>query len=247
MADVQSFFETYHRGFFRIYNLCSERAYSETAFGSPPAVERHPFDDHNPCPLHMVRPFCESVHAFLEADPRNVVAVHCKAGKGRTGMMISAFLLHSGICRTAGEALDTFGNQRTQNGKGVTIPSQRRYVEYYASMLQQLDRNDDMPSPAMLLKTICIPVSPNFDRSGGCSPYFQVYQFSEEKGRMHKVFSSKKCDSLAIGRAHSGTSIFLDVEDLGITVRGDTKVIFYDRSPGLASEGRSEWGSDPTP
>jgi hypothetical protein len=114
-------------------------------------------------------------------------------------------------------------------------------VEYYASMLQQLGRNGDMPSPAMLLKTICIPVGPNFDRSGGCNPYFQVYQFSEVKGRMHKVFSSKKCDSFQIGRAPSGTSIFLDVEDLEITVRGDTKVIFYDKSIIAPSHRRMFW------
>ena len=26
-------------------------------------------------------PFCREVHEYLEADPRNIVAVHCKAGK----------------------------------------------------------------------------------------------------------------------------------------------------------------------
>lgn len=38
--------------------------------------------------------FCEDAAAFLAAAPDNVVVVHCKAGKGRTGMLICALLLH---------------------------------------------------------------------------------------------------------------------------------------------------------
>jgi hypothetical protein len=34
----------------------------------------------------------QSVDAWLKADPRNVVAVHCKAGKGRTGALRFAAL-----------------------------------------------------------------------------------------------------------------------------------------------------------
>ena len=66
--------------------------------------------------------------AWLKADPENIVAVHCKAGKGRTGLMIAAFLVYSGACSTTTDALRLFGDERTHNGKGVTIPSQMRLV-----------------------------------------------------------------------------------------------------------------------
>ena len=49
---------------------------------------RFPFDDHNPCPFEMLQPFCEDVENYLSAEEGNVVAIHCKAGKGRTGLMI---------------------------------------------------------------------------------------------------------------------------------------------------------------
>ena len=85
-------------------------------------------------PSHRVqlRPACDSVASWLAADAENVAVIHCKAGKGRTGVMIAAFLVHCGACTSADAALALFARRRTFDGKGVTIPSQQRYVRYYA-------------------------------------------------------------------------------------------------------------------
>eukprot|EP00474_Spongospora_subterranea_P000272 CRZ00730.1 hypothetical protein [Spongospora subterranea] len=126
MEEVQRFIKTYHEDHCMVINLCSERSYDPSCFNNN--VAAFPFDDHNPPPLKMMLAFCREVEAYLSVDSQNVVAVHCKAGKGRTGVMAAAYLLYSGEKATSSEALDFFAEQRTADGKGVTIPSQIRAV-----------------------------------------------------------------------------------------------------------------------
>jgi len=103
-----------------------------------------PFDDHN-CPkFDDLGPFCEKLDEFLCQHPENVAAMHCKAGKGRTGLCICVYLLHTGLWKTADECLNFYGVSRTLNQKGVTIPSQRRWVRYYDQWLR-LRENGRMP------------------------------------------------------------------------------------------------------
>ena len=84
----------------------------------------------------MIGPFCRDAAAWLGRDPRNVIAVHCKAGKGRTGVMIAAYLLHARVAASADDALALVAAARTTDGKCVTIPSQTRYVRYYEEMVR---------------------------------------------------------------------------------------------------------------
>lgn len=89
-----------------------------------------------------------------------------------SGCLVSCFLLFSGLCGSAGEAIRLFGEIRTEDGEvhlkcrlhsdlhnipsqGVTIPSQRRYVKYFE--LHQI--NPRMPR-ALLLKSFYINIFP---------------------------------------------------------------------------------------
>eukprot|EP00118_Oscarella_pearsei_P015459 m.139826 g.139826 ORF g.139826 m.139826 type:complete len:227 (+) comp38282_c0_seq1:918-1598(+) len=77
----------------------------------------------------------------MDGDPLNVVAIHCRGGKGRTGTLVSAWLLRSGVFDNAKASLQYFGERRTDFSEGskfqgVETPSQQRYVEYYETILK---------------------------------------------------------------------------------------------------------------
>lgn len=101
---------------------------------------------------------------FLSKDTSNVAVVHCKAGKGRTGLMVSCFLLHSEVARTAEEATRIFGEVRTEDGHGVTIPSQHRYVGYYEAILAGKSIEE---IPALTLNRITLTSIPKVRGGGG--------------------------------------------------------------------------------
>jgi phosphatidylinositol-3,4,5-trisphosphate 3-phosphatase/dual-specificity protein phosphatase PTEN len=187
MPEVVDFFDAKHPGQVKVYNLCSERWYPPSRFGG--VFERFPFDDHNPPPLALIWPCCASMHAHLAASPAHVAAVHCKAGKGRTGLIIAAYLIYSGQCVTAQDALDVFAEMRTKDGKGVAIPSQKRYLTYFAEIMRRYRAASGVdtavaplagvlpaavPDQAVCLVSIELSHCPAFRPSDGCDPYLII-------------------------------------------------------------------------
>lgn len=232
LPEVQRFFKKRHDKHYKIYNLCSERSYDlEGLFDH---VEVFPFDDHNPCAIKLIERFCANADAYLAQDPANVVAIHCKAGKGRTGTLVAAYLLHSGICSSAEEALSMFSKMRTHNNKGVTIPSQIRYVHYYESLL----RRKEVLSYTYQITHIRFITVPNFDHSitgGGCDPYvvvkmlFPVMEGEQNSHicRQHTVFNQYKAENKVSKFYPNDSIVNFDMQAFDLKVRGDVTLQFF--------------------
>lgn len=160
MGPTRRFLDGRHGSRYLVLNLAAERRYDASEFYG--RVHEFPFDDHAPPPLDMMCALCATAVAHLGSDPSNALAVHCKAGKGRTGVMVCAVLLASRELDSARDALAWFGYARAHNGKGVTIPSQRRYVHYAERLLaaSALIAPRAPPPPQLVLRQVCLSSAP---------------------------------------------------------------------------------------
>ena len=211
LTDVLNFFNERHPEHYKVYNLCEEKNYAPNIFYKQGYF---PFQDHEAPPLNLIRPFCEDAKQFLDEDPKNVVAIHCLAGKGRTGTLISCLLLYLGELDTAADCLKYYGLMRVDNGRGVTVPSQIRYVFYFEQILR-----NKIPHPIIFkklrIRKIRLVTIPAFNKVT-----FVIENKVDDK---NNVFDYNKKEIL---QENAGYMDF-EVGDEGFVVCGDVKILFY--------------------
>lgn len=191
--QVKSVLDRRHNGHYKIYNLCIEESYDPALFYG--RVERYPFDDNHVPQLEMIKAFCESVSSWHSADSKNIAVVHCMAGKGRTGLMVCAYLVYRGM--SVEEALQLYAHRRTTNNEGVSIPSQRRYVGYWGNVLS-FSRGPENGPPIVHLPRPCSRELRRirlYDAVNIKSVYFVVSEMQEIPGEMYRpaVEVSRSC------------------------------------------------------
>ncbi|KAI9499355.1 protein-tyrosine phosphatase-like protein [Zychaea mexicana] len=134
LKEVKKFLDDRHGPTnYKVYNLRSEKQYREEVFSSSAAM--FGFKDHQAPPFNLLIEFCKDAGQWLK-DPKHVVAIHCKAGKGRTGTAIAALLLYTQQAASSDAAMRLYNTKRTKDGRGITIPSQIRYVQYFEKWMQ---------------------------------------------------------------------------------------------------------------
>ena len=213
LEEVQRFFNTRHPSHYKVYNLCEEKTYSNNLFYKQGYF---PFKDHEAPPLNLIRPFCDDAKSFLDEDEKNVIAVHCKAGKGRTGTLICCLLLYMNVFDNSDECLQYYGMMRAENGKGVTIPSQIRYVNYFEKIIK-----DNMTHPITFIKKkikkIRMFTIPKFHKI-----YTPIFTINNNKNN----YCSKKKKTVS-DKEGSNAVLDFDIDNNGFIVEGDVQIIFY--------------------
>ena len=139
-AEVARFFNQKHPDNYRIFNACPELPYDPEPFDN--SVVSYDIQDHTPPTMDEFVTFLADAERWLCAHPDNVIAVHCKGGKGRTGSLCCAWLMYNQQAVSADAALALFAHQRTDSkigGKpcGVETPSQVRYVHQLWAHLKE--------------------------------------------------------------------------------------------------------------
>lgn len=172
LKDVAKLLKKKHQENYLVFNL-SERSYDISKLNNQ--VLDFGWPDHLAPPLERLLSICKSIDSWLNSDPQHVVVVHCKGGKGRTGVVIASYMHYSKQAESPEAALDEFAMRRFYDDKlgGVTQPSQRRYVHYLDDYMA---RKISISGRSIFLKYIVVHVTPNYDGKGGCRPFFSIYQ-----------------------------------------------------------------------
>ena len=172
---VARFLKQRHGSHFMIWNV-SEEPYDYSLFGDQ--VLEYKFPGHPAPPLGLLFKICTSVESWLDADEKNVAVVHCLTGKGRTAALMACILTWIGEFSSPMEGLQYVSQRRSISADFLTIPSQRRYVQYFSNMLDGVKPR----SEPLLLRRVIINSIPNFgDNAGGesnigCCPYVQLFK-----------------------------------------------------------------------
>lgn len=224
MEEVIKFFETHHKGKYKVYNLCSERLYDASLFEGK--VASFPFDDHNCPPIQLVISFCQSAYSWLKEDIENVVVVHCKAGMARTGLMISSLLLFLKFFPTAEESMDYYNQKRCIDGKGLVLPSQIRYVKYFERVLTYFN-GENPPARRCMLRGFRLHRCPYWIRPSITVSDHSGVLFSTKK---HPRTKDLLPEDFWFSAPKKGVMVFALPGEPGLTqLAGDFKIHFHDR------------------
>uniref|UniRef100_A0A673HKV9 Phosphatidylinositol 3,4,5-trisphosphate 3-phosphatase TPTE2-like n=1 Tax=Sinocyclocheilus rhinocerous TaxID=307959 RepID=A0A673HKV9_9TELE len=104
IREVARFLDTKHVDHYKVFNLCSEKGYDPKFFHY--RVERIMIDDHNVPSLEDMLRYTACVREWMAADSRNVIAIHCKGGKERTGTACSSMIVFKCETKPVGNGSD---------------------------------------------------------------------------------------------------------------------------------------------
>lgn len=172
---VSLFLRRRHAGHFMIWNI-SEEGYNYSLFNDQ--VLEYKFPGHPAPPLGLLFKICTSIESWLDADEKNIAVAHCLTGKGRTAALLACVLTWIGEFASPVEALQYIADRRGISVDFLTIPSQRRYLQYFSNMLDGVKPR----SEPLLLRRIILSTIPIFgdngggDENKGCCPYIQLFK-----------------------------------------------------------------------
>uniref|UniRef100_A0A673ZEA4 Tensin-2-like n=1 Tax=Salmo trutta TaxID=8032 RepID=A0A673ZEA4_SALTR len=169
LKEVTAMLRSKHQDKFLLFNL-SERHHDITRMN--PKVLDFGWPDFHAPPLDKICAMCKAMETWLTSDPQHVVVLHCKGNKGKTGVIIAAYMHYSKISAGADQALSTLAMRKFCEDKVSSSlqPSQNRYIYYFGGLLSGAIKMNSSP---LFLHQVLIPTLPNFQ---GYFPFLKLYQ-----------------------------------------------------------------------
>ena len=217
--DVSTFLKERHGEHFIILNLSGIKYDGKKFLGN--VIDYDNWPDHHSPPIELLFSLIEKMHSFLLADPNNVIAIHCNAGKGRTGTLICCYLLFSGRFKNLNDAFDYYSLKRFDKGLGVSHASQKRYVGYFFDIITK----HAIPLPRLRFITrveiTCYP----FYSGSTFKPMWDINDSGKEIGK----FCFK--DPFKLHQDNVDKTFNVTDIPIRIPIHGDILMNFYDKGP----------------
>uniref|UniRef100_A0AAZ3RV38 Phosphatidylinositol-3,4,5-trisphosphate 3-phosphatase n=1 Tax=Oncorhynchus tshawytscha TaxID=74940 RepID=A0AAZ3RV38_ONCTS len=175
--------------------------------------------------------YTAGVREWMAADPKNIIAIHCKGGKGRTGTLVCTWLIDSDQFESAQDSLDYFGERRTDKSRsskfqGVETPSQSRYVGYYEVMKTKFNRQLP-PEQSLKIKSIRIHSIAGVGKGNGSDLKVKIIV----RKKLVFLCVCAKQENCTVFPDAGTNSVVISLQE-GPVVNGDVKVMF-ESSAGL--------------
>uniref|UniRef100_A0A8C2PTE9 Tensin 2a n=1 Tax=Cyprinus carpio TaxID=7962 RepID=A0A8C2PTE9_CYPCA len=140
-----------------------------------------------------------------------------QGNKGKTGVIIAAYMHYSKISAGADQALSTLAMRKFCEDKVSSSlqPSQNRYIYYFGGLLSGAIKMNSSP---LFLHHVLIPTIPNFQEGGGFFPFLKIYQ------SMQLVYTSGIYDLQG-----SGSRRLIVTIEPALLLKGDIMVKCYHR------------------
>ncbi|XP_061128046.1 tensin-2-like isoform X1 [Syngnathus typhle] len=214
LKEVAAMLKSKHQDKYLLLNL-SERRHDMSRLN--PKVHDFGWPDMHAPPLDKICAICKAMETWLTSDPQHVVVLHCKGNKGKTGVIIAAYMHYSKISAGADQALSTLAMRKFCEDKVSTSlqPSQNRYIYYFGGLLSGAIKMNSSP---LFLHQVLIPSLPNFQGEGGYYPFLKIYQ------SMQLVYTSGIYDLQGSG----GRRLCVTIEP-ALLLKGDIMVKCYHR------------------
>jgi protein-tyrosine phosphatase len=231
-SEVADFFRRFHAAQFLIYNL-SGLTYDYSKFEN--RVVECGWPDHHATSMELIHGIVLSIYGFLARDEKNCAAVHCLAGRSRTGMIIACYLLYAGIASDPVDTVNYFAKRRSLNRQDLTGPSQLRFINYYYRFLHR-----DLPPTFVSLRRPQIvrlvrldmtPV-PMFKSRHACSPIVKISKLSTPE---HCVYRSPPKGHAAREYRCSEGAVSMRFDRCHAIVAGDIQVQVFHRAKSSAA------------
>ena len=179
LRQTIAYIQKKHAGHYKVFDVFqSNGADSVVVDGAFDTTQQFAINRYNVPAMESILKFCNIVDSYLQLSPSNVVILYSSANDGRSILLASVLLLHTGTNDSAIDSIDDVCSKRflsfaRNKINSIITPSQIRYVYYY----EQLLRKDYLIEYTMCITHIKITTVPNFDASiiaAGCTPYLVV-------------------------------------------------------------------------